>query len=287
MTSFNREHLIDDSIQSVLNSSFENFEFIIVDDASTDKTWDIILKYAKRDSRIKPFRNESNMGDYSNRNIVASYAKGKYLKYVDSDDLIYNDCLLTIIQLMEENPLAAFGLSAEIDWIQKKDIRVFNPEQLFKIFIFEGKLLGTSPTGSIIRRDVFEITGGFSGKQYIGDTELWLKLASKYSAIVFDKALYYWREHKDQQMNFEKKNRFVKYERFNLLQSYIQNFEFSDTQRNKKIALRNIKNILSRNILSDMCSFKFKKAIDDMRGYDLDTIDLLFSLKPNQYPSIV
>lgn len=285
MTSYNRENLIEESIQSVLNSSFENFEFIIVDDASTDSTWEIILKYAKIDSRIKTFRNQFNIGDYQNRNKAASYAKGKYLKYVDSDDLIFKNTLFEIIKKMEDNPKAAFGLSAELDWIIKKDIVLLNPEDLFTIFIFEGKLLGCSPTGSIIRRDAFEKTGGFSGKQYIGDTELWLKLASNYSAIVFDKDLYYWREHQDQQIKFEKKNRFIKYDRFILLQSYIHSFEYLN-ENIKKIAARNIKSIVSRNILCDMCLFKINAAINDKRGYGLNIIDLLLSLLPNRYPLI-
>ncbi len=285
MTSYNRERFIEESIQSILDSTFKKYEFIIVDDASTDNTWNLIMKYAKLDNRIKSFQNPQNLGDYLNRNKVASYAKGKYIKYVDSDDLISKDALMLLVTKMEENPDAAFGLSADEGWIEKNKNKLFSPRDLFNVFIFEGKLLGSSPTGSIIRRDIFDFVGGFSGRQFIGDMELWLTLASQYNAIAFDKSLYYWREHEDQQMNLEKRNHSISYQRFKLLQSYINNFEFYDSSEHKKMAARNIKNIISRKILYDLCSFKFNKAFKDMRGYGLVTSDLLFSLKHNRYPS--
>ena len=285
MTSYNRERYIEESIKSVLDSTFQNFEFIILDDASTDNTWNLILEYAKFDHRIKAFQNDQNLGDYLNRNMAASYAKGKYIKYVDSDDLISKDALALLVKQMEENPSAAFGLSADQAWIERNKIKLLSPSDLFNIFIFEGKLIGSSPTGSIIRRDIFEIVGGFSGKQFIGDTELWLRLASQYNAIVFDKSLYYWREHEDQQMHLEKNNQSIRYERFKLLQSFIQNFESSEADCVKKIATRNMKNIIARNILFNFLILNVKTALKDKSGYGLNFSDFLLALQPNKYPS--
>src|SRR3954447_2239406 len=89
MTAFNREKYIGEAIQSVLDSSYTNLELIIVDDNSTDRTVEIARSYQKKDVRIKVFINERQLGDYPNRNKAASYATGKYIKYVDSDDYIY------------------------------------------------------------------------------------------------------------------------------------------------------------------------------------------------------
>ena len=285
MTSYNREKFISESIESILNQDYTDYEFIIVDDASTDNTWEIILDYAKKDQRIKPFKNECNLGDYQNRNKAASYAKGKYIKYVDSDDLIFVDTLGKLVRQMDDNPSAAFGLSADRAWVERNNNNLLSPKDLFKIFIFEGKLLGSSPTGSIIRRDIFESIGGFSGKQYVGDLELWLKLASLYNAIVFEKSLYYWREHEDQQMYFEQKNRLIRYERFDLLRSFIQKFEHFDNCFIKRMAIRNIKNIVSRKLLFDLFTFKLGFLIQDIKGYNLTIQDFLFALYPNRYPS--
>ena len=83
LTAFNREKYIAEAIESVLSSTFNNYELIIVDDASTDKTVEIIKGYAAKDSRIRFYVNETNLGDYPNRNKIATYATGKYIKYID------------------------------------------------------------------------------------------------------------------------------------------------------------------------------------------------------------
>jgi glycosyltransferase involved in cell wall biosynthesis len=74
MTSFNREKYIAEAIESVLASTYKDFELIIVDDVSTDATVAIAEKYAKQDGRIKVYKNQNNLGDYKNRNRAASYA---------------------------------------------------------------------------------------------------------------------------------------------------------------------------------------------------------------------
>lgn len=88
MTSYNREEYIAQAIQSVLDSSFTNFELIIVDDGSKDQTLKIARSFAERDKRIKIYINEQNLGDYPNRNQAAKYAEGAYIKYLDSDDYL-------------------------------------------------------------------------------------------------------------------------------------------------------------------------------------------------------
>src|SRR4051812_47750099 len=86
MTSYNREKYIAQAIESVIASTYSNLELIIVDDCSKDSTVSIARSYAENDKRVKVYVNEKNLGDYPNRNKAASYATGKYLKYVDADD---------------------------------------------------------------------------------------------------------------------------------------------------------------------------------------------------------
>ena len=75
-----------EAIESVLASSYSNFELIIVDDGSSDSTVSIARKYEVEDNRVKLYVNKKNLGDYPNRNYAATLAKGHYLKYLDSDD---------------------------------------------------------------------------------------------------------------------------------------------------------------------------------------------------------
>ena len=110
MTAYNREKFIGEAIESVLASTYANFELIIVDDGSSDTTVSIAKSYAVKDERIKIYINEKNIGDYNNRNKAAGYANGKYIKYVDSDDIIYPESLSIFVQSMEKFPEAAVGI---------------------------------------------------------------------------------------------------------------------------------------------------------------------------------
>lgn len=199
MTSFNREKYIASAIESVLNSTFTNFELIIVDDGSTDRTVEIAKSFEAKDTRIRFYRNEKNLGDYHNRNKAASYARGKYLKYVDSDDLIYSYGLEVFVKGMEKHPEAALG-------ILSKNPIPFDPfpilltsEQAIRQHFFGNGLLDYGPTGVIIKREVFESLGSFSGKRFVGDTECWLKIASRYPVVELPPSLTFWRRHEGQE----------------------------------------------------------------------------------------
>ena len=110
MTSYNREQYIGEAIESVLASTYTNWELIIVDDGSKDKTVAIAHEYAAADSRIRVYINEQNLGDYKNRNKAASLATGEYIMYVDSDDKILKDGFERCIHAMQQFPEANFGM---------------------------------------------------------------------------------------------------------------------------------------------------------------------------------
>jgi glycosyltransferase involved in cell wall biosynthesis len=88
VTVYNREAYLAACLDSILASTWQDFEVVVVGGRSTDGSVSVAENYAVRDPRIRFFRNEKNLGDYSNRMRAAELAKGKYLKYVDSDDLI-------------------------------------------------------------------------------------------------------------------------------------------------------------------------------------------------------
>ena len=113
MPSYNRSALIKEAIESVLNSGNSSFELIIVDDASTDDTVAIAQACAAKYDRIKVFVNEKNIGDYANRNRAASYATGKYLKYVDFDDRLLKGGLQYCVACMEQNAKADWAMIYE------------------------------------------------------------------------------------------------------------------------------------------------------------------------------
>jgi len=101
--SYNSENYIADTIESVLNQTYTNFEMIIVDDISSDNTIKIVKKYQKKDKRIKLICLEEKGGASIARNRAIKEAKGKYIAFLDSDDLWKKDKLEKQIKFMEEN----------------------------------------------------------------------------------------------------------------------------------------------------------------------------------------
>lgn len=104
MPVYNRERYLKESIESILNQTFTDFEFIIVDDQSTDSSWQIIQEYAAKDSRIVAIKNTGKKGCYPARNCGHRLAKGKYIAVMDSDDISLPQRLQTQFDFMEQNP---------------------------------------------------------------------------------------------------------------------------------------------------------------------------------------
>ncbi len=101
MPAYNAEIYIADSIESVLNQNYQNFELLICDDGSTDRTLEIIRAYEKKDPRIKVFSMRENVGLASVRNFISSKAQGKYIALLDSDDLSTPDRFDEQVKVLE------------------------------------------------------------------------------------------------------------------------------------------------------------------------------------------
>ncbi|PPS43138.1 glycosyltransferase family 2 protein [Chroococcidiopsis sp. TS-821] len=101
---YNGEDLLEKALKSILSQTYSNFELIISDNASTDKTRAICEAYAAKDSRIKYFRNEKNIGGHNNFNRVFELATGKYFKWAAHDDLCAPDFIEKCVDALETNP---------------------------------------------------------------------------------------------------------------------------------------------------------------------------------------
>lgn len=204
-TCYNRERYIAACIESVLNCRYENFEYVIVDDVSTDASWDIIQSYASKDSRIRASRNVVNQGDYPNRNVALQLAKGEFVKFVDGDDLLYPYALHFYVHYMEQHPEAAFALSVEQLSSSEPLPRCFQAEQAILHHYIHQPILFEGPTSSFIRRDAFQEVGFFSGKRMLGDFEAWHNLNHKGGCLLLPKgSTTFWREHDHQEMSFHR-----------------------------------------------------------------------------------
>ena len=136
MPSYNTAAYIKESIQSVLNQTYTNWELIIVDDCSTDST-DEVLETIK-DSRIRYFKNDKNSGAAVSRNKALREAKGQWIAFLDSDDLWMPEKLEKQIYFMESNGYAFSYTSYEEIDIEgnKTGIRVTGPKKITKTGMF-------------------------------------------------------------------------------------------------------------------------------------------------------
>ena len=199
MTCFNREKFIADSIESVLLSDYTNFELIILDDKSTDRTVDIARSYEVKDKRIRVYVNEENLGDYPNRNHAVKFVKGNYFVYVDSDDLIYSHSLGKLVSAADKYPDAALYFPVRSIDKAITGYQYLSPKEAYEIHFKENGFMETGPLGVLINKSIFQQIGGFSGKRMIGDMELWLKIARKYPVVRLEKDMVFWRQHAEQE----------------------------------------------------------------------------------------
>jgi glycosyltransferase involved in cell wall biosynthesis len=101
---YNGEKYIREAIDSILGQSFADFELIITDNASTDSTEEICRAYAAQDSRIRYYRNETNLGAAGNFNLTFSLSHGRYFKWAAYDDVLHRDFLATCVAVLETDP---------------------------------------------------------------------------------------------------------------------------------------------------------------------------------------
>jgi len=104
--SYNSLKFIAKTINSVLDQTYQEWEMIIIDDCSSDASIDIIEKYIENDNRIKCIKLEKNVGPANARNVGIQEAKGKYIAFLDSDDIWFPNKLEKQIEFMQKNDLS-------------------------------------------------------------------------------------------------------------------------------------------------------------------------------------
>lgn len=203
MTLYNREKFVGDAIESVLSQRFENFELIVVDDRSTDESVAVARSYAARDSRVKVFVNDTNLGDYPNRNRAARLASGTFIKYHDSDDIMYPHCIEMMIAPMLAYPSAAIGISLGRSHPGGPSPMLLSPRHSYQREFLGAGLFHCGPSGGIFRRTTFLSSGGFPLRGVASDYVFWLQVSATETILTLPGDLFWWRMHAGQEFNKE------------------------------------------------------------------------------------
>lgn len=276
MTVFNREKYIMEAIESVIVSTYQNWELIIVDDQSKDKSVEIAQSYAAKDDRIKVFINEINHGDYPNRNKAATYAQGKYLKYVDADDKIYSYGLERLVYYMEQFPKAGYGLCS-----LKQDIAEIYPFSLSPEMAYQRhynknmSLFDKAPLSSIIKTSAFKQVGGFSGKQHLGDFEMWHTLSQYFPVVLMPHGMVWYRQHDDQQMSDNRSNPIIPFKYLLLGAKLVRKEDCPMLKSEQLIAESHYKNKQALSILSAFKHFGVQKGMQLKKASGLSMFEIL------------
>lgn len=196
MPVYNSSLFLDESIQSILNQTFENFELLLTDDGSTDDSLEKIKQYS--DSRIRLIVHEKNMGLIFTRNEAVKQAKGKYIAFLDSDDIAIPERLEKQVAFLEKN--ADFGMiGGWVKTIDEKGIITDNtfiytakPEEIPIILIFNN-YFGTS---SVMLRKSCLPENPFEKEFPVAeDYNLWIRIAENYKVGNLQEFLIHYRMH--------------------------------------------------------------------------------------------
>lgn len=174
---FNCEKYIGQTIESVLSQTYRNFELIVVDDGSTDNTKAIVKNYLQ-DSRIK-YIYQDNSGVSAARNIGFAKSHGKYIAFLDSDDLWYPNKLEEQVRLLEMNK--EIGLTnCSVNYVDENS-NVIGKEVCKVIddvtdLLFKGNLVTGSASVVMLRRVCLEKVGLFDTDLFISaDVDMWIR----------------------------------------------------------------------------------------------------------------
>ncbi|MCV9388810.1 glycosyltransferase family 2 protein [Reichenbachiella ulvae] len=184
--SFNREKLIGETLQSVLDQTYSHWECIIVDDGSTDGTIDIVQSFVKKDNRFKLYkRHREPKGAPTCRNIGIERSKGEYIIFLDSDDIMLEDCINSRLQITQEKPCFDFYIfPVRIFYNGINDSKYFLNKEFDKKFILSKFLSQDMPwitCSAFWRRTTVTTLDGFDE-----DLISWQDWDLHVRAIIFD-----------------------------------------------------------------------------------------------------
>ena len=211
MPTYNCEKYLREAIDSILNQTYQNFEFVIGDDYSTDDSWKIIQTYKERDSRIKSFRNDKNLQQAETRNKLYDFAdkRSKYFAIMDNDDISIKSRLEEQVKFLEKKENKNVGIvGSGILIIDENSKNIGKRDYLEKITSKD--ILIKSPIAhpsAMLRKEVIEEIGNYSKKfDVAADFALCCKVFEFYEIKNIQKKLLKYRISKTQQKYTRLKN---------------------------------------------------------------------------------
>lgn len=192
LPTYNGERFIRESIDSIVNQTYKDWELIIVNDCSTDNTQDLIDEYVKRDERIRTIKNEHNKKLPESLNVGFREAKGDYLSWTSDDNVYLDNAIYELVSFLDNN-MDYYMVCSAMNFMDEemKFIRQNIPYEDELMYYCD--CVGAS---FMYRREVLDEVGEYNTDFFlVEDYEYWLRILFKYKKIGYiDKVLYLYRE---------------------------------------------------------------------------------------------
>lgn len=194
MSVYNKENYLGRAIESILKQTFENFEFIIIDDCSTDRSSELIAEYS--DQRIRVINNDENLGLTKSLNKGIALAKGNYIARMDADDISFSDRLEKQLLLFKDDPhLGGCGCWTEI--IDNDDNSIgkwetdYSSEQIYYFLNFRNCL---THSAMVFRKSIVDSLNGYNENiKFAQDYDLWQRMSKVARLAIIHEPLVRWR----------------------------------------------------------------------------------------------
>jgi len=198
MPSYNSKRFVRLAIESILAQTFDDFEFLIVDDCSTDGSTEILQRYAARDRRIRVLTNPRNLDFVRSRNLGIAEARGAFIANMDSDDIALPTRLADQYAFLTANPnVGVCGASVILIDEQGRElgVRRYRAEDRHlraRLFFFNP----VAQPVTMIRRAVLEQTGPYNPDHILADDlDLWFRIGARYQLANLEAPLLKYRIH--------------------------------------------------------------------------------------------
>lgn len=202
MPVYNGSTFLEESLASILNQTYKNFEFIIIDDGSTDGTYQILKRYTKTDQRIKIISHKKNRGIVFSLNQGLELAKGKYILRMDADDIAYPNRFVEQINFMETHP--GYGVCGTWIKVINDNPYIWMPptssDDIKTSLFFESVIAHPS---ACIRTKALKSLKYEQEYTYVEDYRLWINIATKWELANLPIPLLGYRSHPNQTSNVQ------------------------------------------------------------------------------------